>query len=166
MKRYALLALGAITVIGAGYVAAAPDSRSKDEARAVEVGVPYTEFNWKTLSAHKRGCNACHGDQLAATVSRLVVGRAWPKRHGIFATSYGIPMRVEDCLICHGKSFAGTIHSRHMHDAGFTAMGGNCDSCHTMIKGRFVLYTDETRYEIINGIRYDPTPPFSPPAAK
>ena len=66
--------------------------------------------------------------------NRLVVGRAKPELHGIFVTSYDIPMRVEDCLICHNTrtslAFAGSIHSLHMHSASFTNMGGSCDSCH------------------------------------
>ena len=88
-----------------------------DEARAFALGVPYTNFNWKTAHAQERGCNACHADHLAEDTNRLVVGRDKPELHGIFVTSYGVPMRVEDCLICHNTrtslSFAGSIHSLH-----------------------------------------------------
>ncbi len=73
-----------------------------------------------------------------------MVGRDKPKLHGIFATSYDIPMRVEDCLICHNTrttlAFAGSIHSLHLHSAGFNNMGGSCDSCHaTTLHGKLVL---------------------------
>jgi hypothetical protein len=85
---------------------------------------------------------------------------AKPELHGIFATSYDIPMRVEDCGICHGVSFAGNIHSRHLHAASFTNMGGNCDSCHAMINGKIVLYNDESRYDVLNGVKFNPTPAF------
>ena len=167
MIRNAVLALGAIIVIGAGFVATFAMWRHMDEARAFALGVPYTNFNWKTAHAQERGCNACHADHLAADTNRLTVGRDKPELHGIFATSYGIGMRVEDCLICHntrtGASFAGSIHSLHMHSAAFTNMGGNCDSCHaTTLQGKFVLYSDETRYDILNGVKYNPTPAFIP----
>lgn len=161
MIRNALLALAAIIVVGAGFAATFAMWRNMDEARAFALGVPYTNFNWNTAHAQNRGCNACHADHLAADVSRLVVGRAKPEQHGIFITSYDIPMRVEDCLICHGKSFAGSMHSRHLHAASFRNMGGNCDSCHaTTLDGKFVLYTDETRYDVLNGIKFNRTPPF------
>ena len=131
MMRNALLALGAIIVIGAGFVATFAAWRHMDDARAFALGVPYTNFNWKTAHAQERGCNACHADHLAEDTNRLTVGRDKPELHGIFVTSYGIPMRVEDCLICHNTrtslSFAGSIHSLHMHSASFTNMGGNCD---------------------------------------
>jgi hypothetical protein len=103
---------------------------------------------------------------LAGDVSRLVVPRPAPapELHGIFKTSYGIPMRVEDCLICHGNAFAGDIHSLHLHSAAFSALQGSCDSCHGMANGKIVLYDDETRYAILNGVnKSSPTPPFSAP---
>ena len=170
MMRNALLALVAIIVIGAGFLVTFAMWRNMDEARAFALGVPYTNFNWKTAHAQERGCDACHADHLAADTNRLVVGRDKPERHGIFATSYDIPMRVEDCLICHNMhtslAFAGSIHALHMHSASFTNMGGNCDSCHaTLLNGKFVLYSDETRYEILNGIKYNPTPAFSQPSS-
>ena len=101
MMRNALLALGAIIVIGAGFAITFAVWHRMDQARAFELGIPYTNFNFKTAHAQERGCNACHADHLAADVNRLVVGRDKPELHGIFATSYDIPMRVEDCLICH-----------------------------------------------------------------
>jgi hypothetical protein len=171
MMRNALLALAAIIVIGAGFVVTFAMWRNMDEARAFALAVPYTNFNWKTARAQERGCNACHADHLAEDTNRLTVARDKPELHGIFVTSYDIPMRVEDCLICHNKrasfSFAGSIHSRHMHSASFTNMGGNCDSCHgTTLDGKFVLYSDETRYDILNGVKYNATPAFSQPSAE
>jgi len=166
MMRNAVLAFGAIIVVGAGFLLTFGMWKHMDEARAVALGVPYTNFNWQTAHAQERGCNACHADHLAADVNRLVVARAKPEKHGIFVTSYDIPMRVEDCLICHGKSFAGSMHSRHLHAASFANMGGNCDSCHgTTLDGKFVLYDDETRYNILNGVKTIPTPEFSQPGA-
>jgi hypothetical protein len=165
MIRNALLALAAIIVIGAGFVITFAMWRDMDEARAFALSVPYTNFNWKTAHAQDRGCNACHADHLAADVNRLVVGREKPELHGIFATSYDIPMRVEDCLICHNTrtslAFAGSIHSRHLHAASFRSMGGTCDSCHgTTLNGKFVLYDDANRYNILNGVKTNPTPAF------
>ena len=147
MIRNVLLALAAIVVIGAGFVVTFSMWRQHGRAAAFALGVPYTNFNLKTAHAQERGCNACHADHLAADVNRLVVGRDKPELHGIFATSYDIPMRVEDCLICHKRAqlgFAGSIHSLHLHSASFTNMGGNCDSCHgTTLDGKYVLYSDE-----------------------
>jgi hypothetical protein len=171
MIRNALLALGAIIVIGAGFVVTFTVWRHMDQARAIALGVPYTNFNFKTAHAQERGCNACHADHLAADVNKLVVGREKPELHGIFATSYAIPMRVEDCLICHNTktsiAFAGSIHSLHMHSAAFANMGGNCDSCHgTLLNGKFVLYDDQSRYQILNGVKYNRTPAFTQPSAE
>jgi len=139
-----LLVLGAIIVVGAGFALTFELWRGMDRARAQALGVPVTEFNLKTAHALERGCNACHAGHLAADVNKLVVGRERPVLHGIFATSYDIPMRAEDCLICHNSrtslAFAGSIHSLHLHSAGFVNMGGNCDSCHgTLLNGKFVL---------------------------
>ena len=163
MIRNALLTVAASIVICAGFLPTFAMSQQTNEVRAVALGFPNTNFNWKTAHAQERGCNACHADNLATDVSHLVVPRAKPELHGIFVTSYGIPMRVEDCLICHGNSFAGSIHSLHLHAASFTKIGGNCDSCHAMIKGKFVLYDDESRYDVLNGVKPNPTPPFSQP---
>ena len=73
MMRNALVALAAIVVIGAGFVALLRMG-AMDQARAFALGVPYTNFNWKTAHAQERGCNACHADHLAADTNRLIVG--------------------------------------------------------------------------------------------
>ncbi|MCF8476163.1 MAG: hypothetical protein K9G60_03980 [Pseudolabrys sp.] len=161
MMRNALLALGAIVVVAAGFIATFAMWKNLDEARALAIGIPYTEFNFKTAHAQERGCNACHADHLDKDVSRLVVARVKPSQHGIFKRGYDVPMRVEDCFICHGKSFAASMHSRHLHVASFTNMGGNCDSCHTMVSGKIVLYNDQSRYDVVNGVNYTPTPAFA-----
>jgi hypothetical protein len=166
MIRNLALALAAIVIIGAGFVIIFAMWHRADSAKAFALGVPFTEFNMKTAHALERGCNACHGDHLAADVNRLIVGREKPVHHGIFATSYGIPMRVEDCMPCHSnkthQAFAGSIHSLHLHSAGFANMGGSCDSCHgTTLRGKWVLWDDQNRYNIINGVKYDRTPEFT-----
>lgn len=166
MIRNALLTLTAVIVIGAGFFATFAAWHYMDAERAFALGVPYTNFNWDTAHAQDRGCNACHADHLAADVSRLVVPRSVPELHGIFVTSYDIPMRVEDCGICHGKSFAGNMHARHLHAASFINMGGNCNYCHATIDGKFVLYDDESRYDVLNGIKTIPTPTFSRPSSE
>jgi hypothetical protein len=166
MIRNALLAAAAVIVVGASFLATFAAWNHMDRSRALALGVPYTEFNWQTANAQSRGCNACHGGHLDKDVSRLVVARKPVKQHGIFVRGYDVPMRVEDCLICHGKSFAGSMHSRHLHAAAFNSMGGTCDSCHgTKLDGKFVLYTDETRYDILNGVSYSKTPEFIHPSA-
>jgi len=165
MRRRALLGLATIGAVLLGIALALAQSKStSDQERAFKLGVPYTTFNVKTAHGLERGCNACHGGNLAAVVSMLAVPRPTPELHGNFATSYGIPMRVEDCLICHGKAFAGDIHSVHLHSKAFASLQGGCDSCHAMQNGQFILYDDESRYRVLNGVtRSSPTPPFSQP---
>lgn len=167
MRQSSLWGLAAVGVVSISIAisAAASDKKSNTEQdQAAAQGVPYTAFNLNIAHGLQRGCNACHGDHLAADVSSLPVPRGKPELHGIFTTSYGIPMRVEDCLPCHGNSFAGNIHSLHLHSSSFTALGGACDSCHAMEDGKFVLYDDENRYKVLNGVnRSVPTPPFSKP---
>lgn len=167
MRHIKLMGLATIGIVLISIAAALAESKQRpkpNEERAASLGVPYTDFNLKTAHGLERGCNACHGDHLAADVSNLTVPRPTPELHGIFKTSYGIPMRVEDCYICHGKSFAGNIHSLHLHSAAFTSLRGSCDSCHAMENGQFVLYDDESRYKVLNGVSKSfPTPPFSSP---
>ncbi|MDE2228605.1 MAG: hypothetical protein KGL11_06145 [Alphaproteobacteria bacterium] len=169
MTRAAILALAALVVIVGGFGATFYAWHQRNDARAFALGIPYTNYNWNTAHAQDRGCNACHGDHLAADVNRLVVARPKPELHGIFATSYGIPMRVEDCLICHGAKtslpFAESIHSLHLHSTAFANMSGNCNSCHATVNGQWVLYDDETRYTVLNGVDGAPTPAFAQPAA-
>lgn len=46
----------------------------------------------------------------------------------------------------------------------FAALRGNCDSCHGMENGKIILYDDESRYRILNGVnKSSPTPAFSVP---
>jgi hypothetical protein len=178
MVRNVRLAVAAVVVLSAGFLitfAAGQQTQQqtqqqKDEARAIALGVPKTNFNLKTVYALERGCNACHGDYLAEVTANLTVRRSHPELHGIFVAGNDIPMTVEDCMICHRKDkprngiFAGTIHSRHLHSKSFSGMGGNCDSCHAIDKrGEWVLYDNQTRYDLMNGIKSIPTPEFSPP---
>jgi Outer membrane cytochrome MtrC/MtrF-like, domains II/IV len=178
--RLALAAtLAATSIVGAGFLITfatgqqtdlETEQQQKDEARALALGFPKTSFNLKTVRAQQRGCNACHGDYLAEATSNLEVRRSHPELHGIFVAGYDVAMTVEDCMICHRKDkprngiFAGTIHSSHLHSKSFTNMGGNCDSCHAIdLKGEWVLYDNQSRYGLMNGIKSTPTPEFSPP---
>jgi hypothetical protein len=167
MRRRALLGLATLGALSLGIAFALAQPKqtpTNDQNTAFKLGVPYTTFNTRTAHGLERGCNACHGDHLADAVNNLIVPRSAPELHGNFSTSYGIPMRVEDCLICHGKAFAGDMHSVHLHSKAFVALQGSCDSCHAMQNGQFVLYDDESRYKVLNGIsRSSPTPPFSQP---
>jgi len=162
-KTLSVLLTTVVIVGGPAVSNAFAGASEQDEARAFAMGIPYTNFNWNTAHAQDRGCNACHGDHLAADVSRIVVRRAKPELHGIFVMGYDIPMRVEDCLPCHANSnsFADSIHARHAYSAAFVSMGPNCNSCHTIVDGKLVLYDDETRYSVMNGVQQIPTPAFS-----
>jgi Cytochrome c7 and related cytochrome c len=168
MIRNVLLVSGAIVVVGASFLVTFARSQDKtDEDRAFVLGVPYTSFNWKTVGAQHRGCNACHGNNLAETTNNTTVRRARPELHGIFVVGHDIPLRVEDCQICHSKKkgfpaipkYANTIHSIHLNSSGFNSMRGNCESCHVSASN-FELYDDNTRYEILNGITSIATPEF------
>lgn len=166
MMRKLFLVGGLIAIAGiCGAPAFAAPPNSPDQARAEALGVPYTPYNWQVAHVQDRGCNACHGGNLAAIVSQVHVPRSKMPIHGKFATSYNIPMRVEDCLPCHANNkrlaFADAIHSIHLFSAPFTTMHGNCASCHAVVKGRFLLYDDETRYDIMSGIQHSPTPAFT-----
>jgi len=156
--RSALFILIGLLVLGVGSVAV---SQQGQPSRASAMGFPDTPYNRNTAHAQDRGCDACHADHLAADVSRLYVPRGQPEQHGIFVTSYDIPMRVEDCLPCHAGSFGAAIHASHLHSAGFISLRGGCDSCHVLSNGKFVLYDDETRYQVLNGVTRIPTPDFS-----
>ena len=171
MIRNALLALAAVVVIGAGFVITFMMWRHTDEARAFALGVPYTNFNWKTVNAQNRGCNACHADHLAADVNRLVVGRAKPELHGIFATSYDIPMRVGRLPDLPQHTDIARLRRQHSLPASargrISNMGGNCNSCHgTTLNGKHVLFDDENRYYILNGVKTIQTPAFSQPSSQ
>lgn len=168
MIRKALPILGAIIVVSAGFFATLAMSQDQnDAARALTLGVPYSTFNWKSVHVQDRGCNACHGNYLAETTNNTVVRRARPPLHGIFVIGHDIPLRVEDCQICHTKKkgfptipkYANTIHSVHLYSSGFTSMRGSCESCHVSASN-FDLYDDNTRYDLLNGITLIPTPEF------
>jgi hypothetical protein len=89
--------------------------------------------------------------------------RAKSGLHGIFVTSYGIPNArgglsdLSRKLIRWQHPFAAL--ARRL----VTKIGGNCDSCQAMINGKSVLYDDEFRYDVLNGVKHNPTPPFSQP---
>jgi hypothetical protein len=176
MVRNKLAALGAFVVLVSNFIAGSAAGQEADKARAFALGIPYTSFNWKTVHAQDRGCNACHADHLVEDINRTTVGQEKPELHGILAAGYGIPLRLEECQACHAnlktgccgaKFFADSVHSLHMNAMSFVRMGGNCNSCHAITRdGKFVLYNDQIRYDLINGIKKNPTPAFSPAKAE
>jgi len=164
-SSFMLTLLGALAVVAAVFFGVYSLWHRGEAARAAAMGVPYTTFNVMTQHALDRGCEACHTDRLASDLNSLVVPRDHPIIHGEFVTSYGIAMRVEDCLPCHGERttlpFAEDIHALHLGSTAFANMGGSCESCHATVKGQLVLYDDETRYALMNGIVEIPTPVVS-----
>jgi hypothetical protein len=165
MRATSAFTLSAVVVVAALFWLAFSLWHQSDARKAYAMGFPDTLYNWHTIHAEGRGCNACHGSHLADDVNKTVVFRNAPQLHGIFATSYAIPMRVEDCMPCHGgKStapFAEQIHAIHMQSAAFANMGGSCESCHATVNGNVVLFDDETRYDLLNGVEKSPTPQFT-----
>jgi hypothetical protein len=35
-----------------------------------------------------------------------------------------------------------------------------------MVNGKTVLYDDQSRYDVVNGVKYNPTPPFTPQSSE
>jgi hypothetical protein len=82
MMRRALLGLATIGAVSVGVVLALAQPKqaaTTDEDRAFKLGVPYTTFNMRTAHGLERGCNACHGDNLADVVGMLAVPRPAPE---------------------------------------------------------------------------------------
>ena len=115
-------------------------------------------FNNKYLDADNRGCGACHTD-LATTASTM---KGYPHLQFVSNTKgLEIDMNVGQCIICHDYAggstdpigFGYTMHSIHTKSQAFTALGGNCWSCHFATEdGKGMQLWDEVKYEHLRGI--------------
>lgn len=112
-------------------------------------------YNTYYLDADNRGCASCHSDLVA-----LLDNMEFP--HLSFASGYEYEMEVQDCMICHDdgagyiwktQEFGMLIHAIHQRDT-FTAMGGDCWTCHTVTAdGRGMMLWEEAKYDVFQGIK-------------
>ena len=101
------------------------------------------------LRADERGCNACHTD-LAQTVYNM--GPYYGIFHTDLRSGLDTQLTYVQCIDCHRyySVFEDAIHTIHASEM-FSAMGGDCWSCHITNDGEYVLW-DEVKYEKLRGI--------------
>lgn len=111
-------------------------------------------FNTYVLKADERGCAACH-DSLRDVLNGLPMGHMDIRFEG------DVDVTVVHCISCHTYSpgyvpeyykFGSLVHGLHKNEA-FTAMGGDCLSCHDMNEstGEMKLW-DVEKYNVLRGI--------------
>lgn len=111
-------------------------------------------YNTYVLKADERGCAACHTD-LRTTLNNLPMG------HMDIHHTGDVDVTVQHCLTCHTYSpgyvpeyyqFGSLLHGLHKK-ASFSAMGGECMSCHDANgkTGKMELW-DEVKYDRLRGI--------------
>lgn len=108
-------------------------------------------FNNYYLNADNRGCAACHD------MNTLMETMPF-QPHVSFDNAMGIEGNVQMCMWCHehstvtGIALYDILHNKHCNSAAFSAMGGNCWSCHyTTQQGETVLW-DEVKHDVMRGI--------------
>lgn len=116
----------------------------------------YNSYNIYYLNADNRGCGACHSDLV-----ELLDNMSY--EHLDFTNPYGLDMEVQDCLICHDHGngylyttfdFGTMIHGIHSKGA-FSAMGGDCMSCHNATSdGNGLTLWEEAKYDVLQGITF------------
>ena len=112
--------------------------------------VPSDPYIWNTaiLNAESRGCASCH-DPLEDVVQNL------PLTHPELWNPYDVDITIDFCYMCHSKALfiQDSMHTLHLNDPGFTAMGGNCLSCHQISTstGEFQSW-DHVKYDVMMGI--------------
>lgn len=122
--------------------------------------------NNKLYQSDTRGCGACH-DDLAVLLNNLkptshISGWFWG--HHDLTNDMGIEATYLQCVACHDDSYGAglsyciemstMIHAAHRNSAAFSAMGGDCWSCHFVNErtGDIELW-DEVKYDVLHGIR-------------
>ena len=104
-------------------------------------------WNVSYLDADQRGCTACHSLEDALM--------SLPTYHRLIFMGYPTEQTLANCIVCHSWSptpLKDTIHSLHMSSPVFTAMNGNCQSCHYINdEGGFERW-DYVKYDVLHGI--------------
>lgn len=127
----------------------APTVKTLDNGVQVQK-VPSDPYLWNTaiLNAENRGCAACH-DPLEDVVQNL------PLTHPELWNPYNVDVTIDFCYMCHSKALfvQDSMHTLHMNNAAFNAMGGNCLSCHQISTstGEFQSW-DKVKYDVMMGI--------------
>lgn len=113
-------------------------------------------YNNRYLNADSRGCTACHAD-----MKELVTTENLGYLHTELDSEFDIAITYKDCYYCHTYigslystlPFKNLIHGLHMNSNAFTAMGGDCFSCHFAQQDGTLAIWDDVKYEELWGIR-------------
>ena len=107
-------------------------------------------YNTYWLQGDQRGCLSCHDTLEDAMMNQNTY-------HRLIIMGYPVEQGVQNCLMCHdtwqpqATKLKDTIHQVHMANPTFTAMNGNCMSCHAIDdEGDFVLW-DVVKYDQYKG---------------
>lgn len=111
-------------------------------------------WNNKYLQADERGCAACHTD-FADMLTFENLGYVHTDLH----TEYDMPITYSTCYYCHTyisnqylvSNWRDMIHGAHSNST-FTAMGGDCWSCHYADEGGEMQIWDLVKYDLLWGI--------------
>ena len=113
-------------------------------------------YNNAVLKADERGCAACHQD-LGETLHNLsMFSNANFDYHFDFRNGMGLETTIRQCYVCHVNStysrLSELMHGIH-NSSTFTAMGGDCWSCHHTepSTGEMTLW-DNVKYKKLQGI--------------
>lgn len=127
----------------------APKIKTLDNGVQVQK-VPSDPYLWNTaiLDAENRGCAACH-DPIEDVNQKL------PLTHPELWNPYNVDITIDFCYMCHSKALfvQDSMHTLHLGDPTFTAMGGSCLSCHQISTstGEFQNW-DKVKYDVMMGI--------------
>ena len=113
-------------------------------------------YNIRRLDDDNRGCYACHTD-LQDTIFNMPDSQwAYGLSGSHLETSYdgGVKMTAENCLTCHNNGeLAVYIHGIHTNsNKAFSAMGGDCMSCHYVMPDGTMAMWDLVKYDVLRGI--------------
>lgn len=121
-------------------------------------------YNNFALNADNRGCGTCH-EALETTVGAWTeIGDVRDYPHPVLDSGFNSEYTVSMCMDCHNNtghipankvsagSFGALMHGYHdKRNAAFTAMGGDCWSCHYASEDGMLLW-DEVKHDVLLGI--------------
>ncbi len=106
-----------------------------------------TSWNNLYMNADNRGCTACH------TLENALENM--DTYHGIIYMGYEAEQTLENCFGCHGfysTKLRDSLHNIHQRSDAFTAMKGNCESCHYISDEGEFLRWDFVKYDVLFGL--------------
>jgi len=110
-----------------------------------------TYYNIEYLNAEQRGCAACH-DMMTLTDNFK------HQTHITMQNGMGIEPNVRTCQDCHAMSYLETTFANQMHvlhgpaNKAFTALGGDCWSCHHLNDNREMALWDDVKHSVMRNI--------------